>query len=145
MTPVKVWIVWLPSTHLPKKTPSPKQGCQILADQLTPSQPGGTDYAHKITTGTPGFSDFPTALSRRLALLSWRKSLTCCQRPYPYPTYCMPSRPRRHRTGCCCSCLGCCRTPNHGHVRRELPNLGQSFSIISVVVSRSVTSNECQL
>ena len=35
---------------------------QILADQLTLSQPGGTDYAHLITTGTPGFSDLPTAL-----------------------------------------------------------------------------------
>ena len=29
---------------------------QILADQLTLFQPGGTDYAHLITTGTPGFS-----------------------------------------------------------------------------------------
>ena len=35
---------------------------QILADQLTLFQPGGTDYAHVITTGTPGFSDLPTAL-----------------------------------------------------------------------------------
>ena len=35
---------------------------QILADQLTISQPGGTDYAHLITTGTPGFPDLPTAL-----------------------------------------------------------------------------------
>ena len=35
---------------------------QILADQLTLSQPGGTDYAHLTTTGTPGFSDLPTAL-----------------------------------------------------------------------------------
>ena len=35
---------------------------QILADQLTLFQPGGTDYAHLITTGTPGFSDPPTAL-----------------------------------------------------------------------------------
>ena len=26
---------------------------QILADQLTLFQPGGTDYAHLITTGTP--------------------------------------------------------------------------------------------
>jgi hypothetical protein len=26
---------------------------QILADQLTQFQPGGTDYAHLITTGTP--------------------------------------------------------------------------------------------
>ena len=36
---------------------------QSLADQLTLFQPGGTDYAHLITTGTPGFSDLPTALS----------------------------------------------------------------------------------
>ena len=35
---------------------------QILADQLTLFQPGGTDYAHLITTSTPGFSDLPTAL-----------------------------------------------------------------------------------
>ena len=34
----------------------------ILADQLTLFQPWGTDYAHLITTGTPGFLDFPTAL-----------------------------------------------------------------------------------
>ena len=36
---------------------------QILADQLTLFQPRGTDYAHLITTGTPGFSDLPTALA----------------------------------------------------------------------------------
>ena len=35
---------------------------QILADQLTLSQAGGTDYAHLITTGIHGFSDLPTAL-----------------------------------------------------------------------------------
>ena len=35
---------------------------QILADQLTLLQPGGTNYARLITTGTPGFSDLPTAL-----------------------------------------------------------------------------------
>ena len=35
---------------------------QILADKLTLFQLGGTDYAHLITTGTPGFSDLPTAL-----------------------------------------------------------------------------------
>ena len=28
---------------------------QILADQLTLFQSGGTDYAHLITTGTPEF------------------------------------------------------------------------------------------
>jgi hypothetical protein len=37
---------------------------QILSDQLTLSQPGGADYAHHFTTGTPGFSDLPTALVR---------------------------------------------------------------------------------
>ena len=35
---------------------------QILTDQLTLFQPGGTDYAHLIATDTPGFSDLPTAL-----------------------------------------------------------------------------------
>ena len=35
---------------------------QILADQLTLSQQGATDYAHLITTGNSGFSDLPTAL-----------------------------------------------------------------------------------
>jgi hypothetical protein len=30
---------------------------QILADQLTLFQPGGTDYAHLITKCQPGFSD----------------------------------------------------------------------------------------
>jgi hypothetical protein len=35
----------------------------VLANQLTLSQPGGADYAHHITTGTPGFSDLPTALN----------------------------------------------------------------------------------
>ena len=39
-----------------------------MADQLTLSQPGGTDYAHLITTGTPGFSDLPTALLSRFVL-----------------------------------------------------------------------------
>ena len=34
---------------------------QILADQLTLSQPGGADFAHHITTDIPGFSDFPTS------------------------------------------------------------------------------------
>jgi hypothetical protein len=36
---------------------------QILADQLTLSQPGGADYAYHIIIGTPGFSDLPTALN----------------------------------------------------------------------------------
>ena len=37
-------------------------GAQTLADQLNLSQPGGEVYAHHITTGTPEFSDLPTAL-----------------------------------------------------------------------------------
>ena len=44
---------------------------QILADQLTLFQPGGTDYAHLITTGTPGFSDLPTALSYLIEGAHW--------------------------------------------------------------------------
>ena len=43
---------------------SPGVHPQIFADQLTLSQPGGADYAHHINTGTPGFSDLPTALQR---------------------------------------------------------------------------------
>ena len=31
-------------------------------DQLIQFQPGGTDYAQLITTGTPAYSDLPTAL-----------------------------------------------------------------------------------
>ena len=36
---------------------------QILADQLNLFEPGGTDYAHLIITGPPGFSDLATALT----------------------------------------------------------------------------------
>ena len=43
---------------------------QILVDQLTLFQPGGTDYAHLITTGTPGFSDLPMALKSRYSRVS---------------------------------------------------------------------------
>ena len=35
---------------------------QILAEHLTLSQPGGSDYANHITTGTSRFSDLSTAL-----------------------------------------------------------------------------------
>ena len=45
---------------------------QILADQLTLFQPGGTDYAHLITTGTPGFSDLPTALPSQHQMILWK-------------------------------------------------------------------------
>ena len=38
-------------------------GCvQILANQLTLSQPEGAYYARQITIGTRGFSDLPLAL-----------------------------------------------------------------------------------
>ena len=40
---------------------------QILSGQLTLFQPGWTDYAHLITTGTPRFSDLATALMYALA------------------------------------------------------------------------------
>ena len=36
---------------------------QILTDQLTYLNPGWADYAHHITTGTPGFSDLPTVVT----------------------------------------------------------------------------------
>ena len=39
---------------------------QILAAQLTLFQPGGTDYAHLITIGTPGISNLPTALQLQI-------------------------------------------------------------------------------
>ena len=32
---------------------------------------GGTDYAHLITTGTPGFSDLPMALYKKYETLDW--------------------------------------------------------------------------
>ena len=35
---------------------------QILADQLTLSQPGGENYAHHITASTSRFSDLPTTM-----------------------------------------------------------------------------------
>ena len=47
---------------------------QILADYLTLFQPGGTDYAHLITTGTPGFSDLPTAVAQGRHLNSCKKT-----------------------------------------------------------------------
>ena len=47
---------------------------QILADQLTLFQPGGTDYAHLITTGTPGFSGLPTVLRKEEEFLILRSA-----------------------------------------------------------------------
>ena len=46
---------------------------QILADRLTLFQPGGTDYAHLITTGTPWIfrpSDGPELCRKKKRLLS---------------------------------------------------------------------------
>ena len=37
---------------------------QILVDQLTLFQQRGTDYAHLITTGTPGFSDLASKMGQ---------------------------------------------------------------------------------
>ena len=48
---------------------------QILADQLTLSQPGGADYAHHISTGTPGILDLPTALWWVATLLTPRPKM----------------------------------------------------------------------
>ena len=55
---------------------------QILADQLTLFQPGGTDYAHLITTGSPGFSDLPTALSMSFILEGHGSSQVAVKVPY---------------------------------------------------------------
>ena len=49
---------------------------QILADQLILSQPVGANYAHHFDTGTPKFSDFPTAL---------QSNILCCIRPIKQP------------------------------------------------------------
>ena len=48
---------------------------QILADQLILFQPGGTDYAHLITTGPPGFSDLLTAQVEKKKKMSKAESL----------------------------------------------------------------------
>ena len=50
----------------------------ILADQLTLFQPGGTDYAHLITTGPLRFSDLRTALQYHIS-----KSLYVFQAIHP--------------------------------------------------------------
>ena len=51
--------------------PSP----HILAVQITLSQTGGPDYAHHITTGTPGFLKLSTALETNQVIRKMRKSL----------------------------------------------------------------------
>ena len=48
--PEVTWMAWHP---------------QIVADQLTVSQPGEADYDYHINTGTPGYSYLPTALKVR--------------------------------------------------------------------------------
>jgi hypothetical protein len=54
-------------------------GATASPDQLTLSQQGGADYAHHITTDTPGFSDLPTALHLHYAMyvhnVALRKSI----------------------------------------------------------------------
>ena len=57
---------------------------QILADQLTASQPEGADYAHHIILAPPdGFSDHPTALNNNEieVLESNSKSQTRSRKP----------------------------------------------------------------
>ena len=41
---------------------------------VTPISTRGTDYSHLITTGTPGFSDLPTALDCKIKLLKRGKN-----------------------------------------------------------------------
>ena len=50
------------NTKIIDYAPAPAPPPIFLADQLTLSQPGGQDYSHCISTGTPGFLDLPTAL-----------------------------------------------------------------------------------
>ena len=63
--------VEFPKTSLDAGLSSP--GVPILADQLTLSQPRRADYAHQITTGTPGFSDLPMALPDIIQMASTPK------------------------------------------------------------------------
>ena len=46
---------------------------QILANQLTQSQPWGTDYAHQITASTPGFENLTTSLTKWYVLFMYIK------------------------------------------------------------------------
>ena len=50
---------------------------QYFADQLTLFQPGGTDYAHLITTGIPRFSDLRTALILGIIFQFYRQFSIC--------------------------------------------------------------------
>ena len=64
---------------------------QYFADQLTLFQPGGTDYAHLITTGIPRFSDLPTAPCRYLFIFSSFFSVSAPTASYTEP--CTPYCP----------------------------------------------------
>ena len=39
-----------------------QKGKALLKSGWAINEPGGADYAHKVNTGSPGFSDLPTAL-----------------------------------------------------------------------------------
>ena len=45
-----------------------------IGRSVTPISTRGTDYAHLITTGTPGFSDHPTALWPTAAVTQWSQT-----------------------------------------------------------------------
>ena len=62
--------IFSPAGSLSLGVPGVPWHTQILADQLTLFQPAGTDYAHLITTGSPGFSDLPTALVPYIFIIS---------------------------------------------------------------------------
>ena len=55
-------------------------GCAVahpdFGRSVNPIPTRGTDYAHLITTGTPGFSDLPTALFYALVLKSLNLYIT---------------------------------------------------------------------
>ena len=95
------------STNWNNPRPWQMQGCrpwgwrvchQMLADHLTLFQPGGTDYAHLITIGTPGFSDLPTALfSEDNHLLSFDKKGSLLFIFFPIKNRCTYSHTRIKR------------------------------------------------
>ena len=64
----------------------------MCQDQLTLFQPEGTDYAQLISTGTPGFSDLPTALlhivfplSRGKEIIQGATGAACAPKPDKTP------------------------------------------------------------
>ena len=48
--------------HIRGDVPGGAMAPQDFCRSVNPISTRGTDYAHLITTGTPGFSDLPTAL-----------------------------------------------------------------------------------